>query len=1354
MLHFWSTRALRYSLILSLLAVVTLFSSPREAAAQWTLTQSFSNRIVTIYFMPFPGEQMNGFIGLEDGNIWRTTTEGGLWSAATTPGNTGAISSITFKDANTGWASFYDKTKNSGGVLKTVDGGQNWTLQTTQKMAYAVYYHAPTSTLFLSRHDDVTPTPIRSSADDGANFTDLTSPDNRVRYSFWDANTGLVGTAFASLGNDKQVAKTINGGTTWTPITIDSPAVFYADQPLAIPNTNLGFLIGGYATDYLVMRTTDRGATWKQVYKFPSTSGALGHLEYTCSMIWSQGADGVYFSTTLGETWINTSGPTFAAGQSMELLQFDQSLTKFWAADGDNNLWSYPLPNSPNQTKLRIDRRALRINSTSCQSVDSSFFVSLPNFCDPFVITDLQLTGSPDISFKNKPTLPFSLMGRDSLTFSYASPDFNRDSAYIKISYTVAGVPYDTTILIAAERTAKLNAQLSFSSLKKEIPQPCFQLDTVFSITNTPCDQLRLLSVKLSDSSMFRIQYPFLPYDLAPDARADIRITAAASVQGTYSSKLLVKFEFGGKIFDTIIPLEYKVRTGPIAPIIPPMNFVLDNPCTKLDTVVRWVNRLCVDLRLDSIAIEPNKGVSLRSPAPLPVSPTEIIRYPITIQGAAKGKFTAKVKLSFSELTSGIPFDTTIVINYEVKNGIPTKITLNPSFVFRSTSICAPREQTLYIENTLCDPLTITGQSWLSANPTFTVVSQPALNVVLAPGQKDSVVLRFAPTVAGNQTASLRIDYKVQSTTQFNQVNITGIGTTQANAVLTDDLLVFDSSYSCEAIPERFTHLTNDGCDSVVLSNLSQLAGNEFTVVEPTLPIKLGPGDSVKIVLRPKGKTGTLADSIDLVYRSLSGGADQAARLRLQGYTRPAVRLIEMPTNLAYLDLPPCSTKDETIRIYNNGICDTLVIDAVNTTGASTITTTSTTPARIAPGEFYEVQIHIDATVGGVNGTATVRLQGNLDVSFTVQMSTTTGGGSGESTLAVDAPVTTFSVPPCGTQTNTFVFTAQGCADFTIGRAALESTFPGQTQFTMTGTAPQILQPGAKATYTVTYDATGTGNNMIDLVVESADGKFVRRIPLTASVTGSTGVFSLRLEGEGGANNFTKKVGEKVNIQIFADQDVDAGLNLDEVTFDLAYDIDLMTSTASSALNGWNVVAQPTANGTHLVFTKAATTPHDRTQPLGQVEYTVRLAEQMTTMMTISDPTLNGGDVDYARCILRPQPSSGAVTVNFVDNVCYDDQIRDAMAGRSFLRIIGVKPSTVLTTASLADVSIEYVLAMESNVMISVKDQLGRTVAQQTSHRNAGGHTESLKLPSVQGIYFVTMQTPNGGIATRKIVIE
>jgi photosystem II stability/assembly factor-like uncharacterized protein len=1361
MLHYWSTSARRCAFFLSILAFFALLSSPREANAQWTQSNTFSPRIVTIYFMPFSGEQMTGFVGLEDGVIWRTTTEGGMWTAATTPGSTGAISSITFKDANIGWASYYDASKNNGGVLKTTDGGLNWVVQTTTKMAYAVHYHAPSNTLFLSRHDDASPTPIRISTDDGANYTDAVSANNRVRYSFWDANTGLVGTQTSDPASNEQVGRTTNGGNTWGPIDVskwvptdvDDQNVFYSDQPLAIPNTKLGFLVGGFIDTSLVLRTTDRGVTWNRVYKFPVSERGVRHLEYTCSMIWTQGNEGVYFSTTQGESWVNTSGPTFSGGQSMHLLQFDMSLTKLWAADGDNNLWNYPLPSAPNQVRLRIDRRNLKINSSKCQGVDSSFFISLANFCDPFVITGLQLTGSPDITLAKSPTLPYLLGGRDSLTFTYRSPDFNRDSAWIKISYEVNGVPYDTTILIAAERTAQLNASLSFQSLKTEIAQPCFQLDTIFSITNTPCDQMRLLGVKLTDSSMFRIQYPVLPFDMSPDARADIRITAAASVQGTYTSKLLVKFEFGGKIFDTIIPLEYKVRTGPIAPVIPPMNFVLDNPCTKLDTVIRWVNRLCMELRLDSITVEPNKGVSLRSPAPLPALATEIIRYPIRIQGAAKGSYTAKVKLSFTD-QFGFSFDTTITITYTVKNGIPTKINTPPSFVFKATSICAPREQTLYIENTLCDPITITGQTWLTTNPTITVVSQPAPNVVLAPGAKDSVVLRFAPTAAGNQSATLRVDYKVQATSQFSQINVTGVGTTQANASITDELLVFDSVYSCEAVPERFTHITNEGCDSITITSLSQLAGNDFILIEPTLPFKIGPGDSVKIVLRPKGEQGASNDSVDLVYRSLSGGADQAARLRLQGYTRPPVRLVEMISSFRFDSLAPCTTKDTTIRIYNNGICDTISIAYVVPSGSTAITTTAATPARIAPGEFYEVQIHLNASVGGLNELATITITGDLDTTFTVAMSTTSGGGSGESTLAVDAPQTTFTVPPCGTQTNTFTFTAQGCGDFTIGRAALESTFPGQTQFTMTGTAPQVLQPGAQAVYTVTYDASGNGNNQADLVIESADGKFIRRIALTATVNGTTGVLSLRLEGEGGAPSFTKAVGETFSVQIFSNQDVVAGHALTSVEVDLTDKIDLLAATNVAGQGGWTATRQENGSGSKLIFTKDATAVHDKNQPLGTVTYTLRLAEEKTATINMGDPTLNGGDADYIRCIMRPQPSSGSVSVSFTDNVCYDDQIRDAMAGRDFLRVIAIKPSSVLSSSSLSDVSIEYLLAAESNVMVSVQDQLGRVVAQKTTHRNAGTHMESLVLPSVEGIYFVTMQTPNGGTVTTKIVIE
>jgi hypothetical protein len=595
----------------------------------------------------------------------------------------------------------------------------------------------------------------------------------------------------------------------------------------------------------------------------------------------------------------------------------------------------------------------------------------------------------------------------------------------------------------------------------------------------------------------------------------------------------------------------------------------------------------------------------------------------------------------------------------------------------------------------------------------------------------------------------------VQSTDQLSQVNITGIGTTQANAVISDSTLVFPEALICENVEDRFTHIKNDGCDQITINSLSQLAGNDFELIEPTtLPITLAPGDSLKLVFRPKKKEGQHQDSIDVIYRSTAGGADQAARLRFEGFIKPAIRSIDMQTAFAFDSLDLCGpAKDTTFRIYNNGTCDTLTVDGITRTGLNSISATGTTPIRIAPGEYYEVHLTMTPGVGN-NGTATFTITGTMDTTFTVAMSTSAGTGGGQSTIALALPDSTFSVEPCGTQSRTMTITAQGgCGSITIGRVYISSTIPTQTEFTVTGTMPVTLTDGQQASYVVTYDASGTGNQQAFLVLEDGNGNEIRRIPLTATINGTTGVLSLRLEGEGGTGAFTKLVGEKVNVQIFADQDVVAGHNLNEVAFELAYDIDLMSSTASNGQNGWNVTATPTATGTRLVFTKAATTAHDRNQPLGQVEYTVRLSEQKTTALTIGDPTLNGGDAEYARCFMRPQPSSGVVTVA-VNDVCYDSTVRNFMAGREYVSIIGIRPSTVLNGSDLSDVGIEYVLAGESAVKVTVQDQLGRIVAEQTVIRSAGSHTESLRIPSVEGIYFVTLHTPNGGSATRKIVVE
>lgn len=134
------------------------------------------------------------------------------------------LKSVHFTDANTGYAvgdSCYAVVNNvycCGIILKTTDGGTNWTTQN--------YYLNPLHSVFFLNQD----------------------------------------TGFA-VGNKGLFVKTTNGGTNWEFQTIDSNYYF---TNVCFTAYNTGYAVGGINVDStylktLILKTTDGGTNWSQL---------------------------------------------------------------------------------------------------------------------------------------------------------------------------------------------------------------------------------------------------------------------------------------------------------------------------------------------------------------------------------------------------------------------------------------------------------------------------------------------------------------------------------------------------------------------------------------------------------------------------------------------------------------------------------------------------------------------------------------------------------------------------------------------------------------------------------------------------------------------------------------------------------------------------------------------------------------------------------------------------------------------------------------------------------------------------------------------------------------------------------
>lgn len=1305
----------------TLAAVLLSFTS---ASAQWEHVQTFPAEIISIYFHKIPGQEMTGFVGLSDGSIWKTITNGSAWSATTSPADV-EITSFTFKDVNIGWASYKDpvSANQKGGVLKTTDGGNTWTNLTLTYGASAVYYHPATSRLFVSQWQ----TGSVYSTDEGNSWNNL-GPQDWNGYTFFDANVGIVSTL------QGKYHRTTDGGVTWTML----PMMVEAWTPLAIPGTNLVFVAAEEADT--MFRSLDGGLTFRQVG--PLGNKYTGHVEYDCIGIYVQTQDqGILRSTNLGESWVPLFGPSNDKDRSFELTPF------FLFAGGfGGNLYRFEQVPYPPTVRLSIPKANLRITSMGCEPVDSLLYLRLVNFCSTFVITDISLIGSSRFQLTSKPTLPHTMKGYDSIGVSYTGPDFNRDTTRLRIQYTVDGVPYDTVLVITAQRFKRLNFTGSWPKLAREVKDACTILDTTYSLINTPCDQITLLSASLTDSSVFRLTHPGYPRDLAPNEKLDFRIRAQASVQNTFKSALHLKFLYSGTPVDTLIPLEYKVRLGPRPNVLMVPNIKVDHPCAQLDTAILYLNNQCDGLWLDSAWVEPGKGITMTGQLPTSAGPTEALRLPIRILGAEKGVYNVRIFLRYRGADG--PFDTVVTMTYEVKNTLPRKLGVPSTVKFGGTSICNPRVLSAYITNILCENISVTNAVFTSADPTLTIVSQPAFPITLGPGQRDSLVLQYAPTSSTPLNISVRVTMLIRGQLRDTFFAVTGVGITNATASVTDSALVFDTLFACER-GERYTYIRNESCDDITVTGFTGLNGQDYIILEPTFPITLKRGDSIRVVVRTKQNTGQNTDS--LRFNLQAGASQSSVTLVLDGFIKPPVRLLDIGSTMLRFDsIAPCTTRDTTLWLHNRGVCDTLELTSVNPGNPWVVIQGSGLPIRLAPGESVRVDIRILAGASGSTATTTLRFQGPaVDTQISIQSSTATGVGSGQLVLTFDPA--TFTVKPCEQTSREVVLKNEGCQDITLSVAEIDG-LAGQTQFSILGgpTLPRTLAPGQEVRFQVQFDGDGTGPGTAFLVLRSADNSLDRRIPLTGVVDGTTSDFGVGFASIDGQPAISRNVGEAVVLALTAADAVAADKGLDRVEFDLGYDIDMLTLKDAASANGWNITTAESGTGTRVTLTKNGTKAVAPGEKMGELEFYTTLGRNTSTVIGASNLQLNGNDAQFNRCVVRPTAATGSVTLD-VTPVCADTILRKTLRNEKILMVIGISPNP---TEGQDRVDVTVNAAMATDALLYFHDMRGRVLSSAlTVKLSAGTQEVSVPLPPVEGVAFLTLEA-SGVREIRKVVVR
>jgi len=265
--------------------------------------------------------QDTGFVVLEDMNglgfIYKTTNGGNAWTSvlSSTPF---PINNITFPSSQIGYA-ISDEN-----IYKTTDGGNTWT---------SIYSSSPNSGFHSNLH-------------------------------FRNNNDGyVVGLTITMTGLEAKTVKVTGGSTT----NVTSYPAYFLFSDVHFLNVDTGFIVAlDFGTAY-ILRTTNGGATWTNVY---SNLNEVSALTFTTSLKgYAVGTSGTILKTTnSGTNWVNSPSPTI------------QDLIAITHLDSAN--------------MIAVGALGTIIKTTVCTGVPTSGTLVIPPSCSPVTINGISYNSS------------------------------------------------------------------------------------------------------------------------------------------------------------------------------------------------------------------------------------------------------------------------------------------------------------------------------------------------------------------------------------------------------------------------------------------------------------------------------------------------------------------------------------------------------------------------------------------------------------------------------------------------------------------------------------------------------------------------------------------------------------------------------------------------------------------------------------------------------------------------------------------------------------------------------------------------------------------------------------------------
>lgn len=1016
-----------------------------------------------------------------------------------------------------------------------------------------------------------------------------------------------VGWAAAPSG----VIKTTDAGITWstTPLTAEIHSIYYHHGRLFANGPNVPAKI-----------SDDEGATWYDAgpKKMLGTVFADNRIGFRSSF------DSLFeYTNDGGTTWIESAfgeeswQPTYLRKGKSFLVASETFIgtDRIYRSDNGGVSWHqiYDFGPAGRLTgTIRGDTSALYVQTDQGIALSTNGGFEWTSICGPSEVFDTRFWAHGDTVFAG-----------DRYGNLWMTPTGRRGPTYDLAAFSDSALHFFTS---ACKRAV--------SSLK------------IFDVGN--CYQYRTDVIQLSiigGKNRFLLNRPVpLPHFFTADEAIDVVYYPGQDLYDT--AELYIQYEKNGEVHDTILPL-YGQRIPAAAYAISPVavSRSVPNPCTIFDTIITITNSPCDTTIINAASVLMPSGTTIIRPIfPVVLPPDSSCEIELQFQEPSKGVYADTLSLNVS-VAAGRTIEK-LPLLFEVKDDIVAHETFKPSQLqFGRVSVCGPATRWVHIRNPLCRKEMLR-RAWLTpANVGFKILTAPALPKSEAAQQDDSILVEFAPTLAGTYSSRLNIEYEFEGVVKDSVIPLQGIGTTSIAANLEDSALEFDSVSTCDHLL-RSTYLDNQSCDPFQITEIRSAGQTPFTVLEPSLPCWVQPGEHKKLTVSFASRTvGTSTEVLEVYLMQSNATASMRLELHGESYALTTPPIVST-TALDLGTITPCAFLDTGFSLRNPLSCDSLQVDSVWTSGSGKTSIVAFGASVIPPGGTLVIPVHFGPSADqAIVDSVFVSLHSPYASYDTVVVLRANVVGNTRYLVPSVASYDLGSLSICDRRDTSITLTNDGCDTLTISQGDMMGS-----GFQIASLAlPVRIPPHDSVTLLIRAAADTSLHSLQNRAILTLGGNAINS-PTQISFR-STIVYPSNLGLSLRPDLPRVNAGNDLSIAVVAN----GGVPPDLVTMDmtLAYNSDMLSYIGADSKN--TVIS---ADGVHFRITGTPSILRDADSSVAVLRFKTYLTRDSSTGVKISRLLANPSIPTYQECVLSLSASDTAVQYAYG---CGDRLLQDVL---------------------------------------------------------------------------------------------